>query len=294
MRLLLALLFFLHVALSVAFFVPSGAASAGKAAGDVVGESIAGESVAGKSYTGTGEEGITSDDDALGKLFNTPDKGTTPSDGTGSSGDNTGNEGLHKAAEVIEKIHDVLEQIESIVSLATSTSDSTTYTITLRSPLPTAAHPCLSVESIYSACEQVYHTPNFSSQTMGQQASCLCYRGYHGSGNTTAAAMTSWVPEYFDGFVSQCNAFVASQTVVSVSATVTGAGASVGATGICASVGDVRAGVVKSASPTGQATMTTTSPTNTVPAFAGGAVGRRNGMGLGYTGMLFVIGFIMG
>lgn len=294
MRFLLALLFFLHITLSIAAFFPLGA---GEAAGDAASGSAG---AAGKSASQSTHEGYIGDDGSDSNvgctIYSCPYNGGTshpdssPGGNTGSSDDGSDHEGLHIAAEVLEKINDVLDGIQSINSLATSTSDSATLAITSKAPLPTAAHPCLSAQSIYSSCQgRRDQSPSFTDRPVSQQASCLCYRQIgSNSGGSSGSATATWVPGLFDGYVSSCDAFVASQTVVSVSANVTGAGASVGATGICASVGDVRAGAVVSASSTTTTTTATSSPsnTNTVanPEFTGGAVGRERGGGLGLGG----------
>lgn len=289
MRFLLAVLFFLHITLSIAAFFP---AAAGDAASGSAG-------AAGKSGSQSSHDGYIGDDGSDSNvgctIYSCPDNGGTshPDSSPGgntdsSSSDGSDNEGLHKAAEVLERINDVLDGIQSVLSLAISTSDSTTLTITSKAPLPTAAHPCLNAQSIYSSCQgRGDQSPGFTDRPVSQQASCFCYRQI---GSNSGSATATWVPGLFDGYVSSCDAFVASQTVVSISATVTGAGASVGARGICASVGDVRAGAVLSASST--ATSSSPSNTNTVanPEFTGGAV-MRGGLGLGgwYGALLLLI-----
>lgn len=288
MRLSPALLFFLQITLSVAPLPPIS--DVGVAGEGAAGESAAGRGISGEGETGPGEGGNTSggDDITTGCAGSSCHGGSSiPGEPASSSDTGSSHEIAHKAEEVIDNIISVLNAIQSIVSLATSTSDSSTYTITSRAPLPTAAHPCLSAQSIYSACDQ---TPYFTDQSVSQQASCLCYRQFGGNGTEAGTTTTSWAPGFFDGFVSQCDGFVATQTVVAVSASVTGAGASAGATGICASVGDVRA----------SATMTPTTGPSTAAAVtanmvASGGVGRGMGPGMGpvYSGMLFVMGIGM-
>ncbi len=294
MRLLIVLLLSLHITISVAGF----AGFAGEAGGDAAGAGAAGEGAAGKAGSDIGEEGGTSGDDSSGEDTDTgctvyscpPANSGSTTGSSGSSGSSSEDE--NSAEEIIEKIQDVLDDISSIVSLALSTDDSTTYTVTSRAPLPKAAYPCLSARSIYSACG---HGSNFTDQVVSEQASCLCYQAFGGKGNATAT--TTWVPGLFDGFVSQCNSFVATQTVVSVSASVTGAA---GATGICESVGDVRASASASASasPTGRVAAATSSSTATpspVAPSTGGVVGRTSAMGngIGYGGVLLVVGLLM-
>ena len=290
MRLSLALLFFLQITLSVAPLLPiSDVGAAGEGA---AGAGAAGRGASGEGETGTGEGGNTSggDDATTGCTGSSCHGGSSiPGEPASSSDTGSSEQNAHKAEDIIDNINSVLDAIQSIVSLAVSTSDSSTYTytITSRAPLPTAAHPCRSAQSIYSACDQ---TPYFTDQSVSQQASCLCYRQFGGNGTETGTMTTSWAPGFFDGFVSQCDGFVATQTVVAVSASVTGAGASAGATGICASVGDVRA----------SATMTPTTGPSTAAAVtanmvASGGVGRGMGPGMGpvYSGMLFVMGIGM-
>lgn len=298
MRFLLGLLFFLHITFSIAALFPIGA---GEAAGEAAGDAASGSAgAAGKGISQSTHDGYIGDDGSDSNvgctIYSCPENGGTShpdsssppggNAGSSSSDDGSDNEGLHKAAEVLEKINDVVDGVQSALSIATSTSTSgsTTRIITSKAPFPTAAHPCLTAQSIYSSCQgRGDQSPNFTDRPVSQQASCLCYSQLvSNSGNATA----TWLPELFDGYVSSCDAFVASQTVVSVSANVTGAGASVGATGICASVGDVRASAPVSASSTTTATSSSPSSTNTVaanPPFTGGAV-RRGGLGVGVGG----------
>ena len=141
----------------------------------------------------------------------------------------------------------------------------------------------MSAQSIYNACANNSGS-DFTDQVVSQQASCLCYEQF-GSVNQT----TSWVPGVFDGFVSLCDEFVATQTVVSVSATVTGA-AVTGATGVCKGVGDVRASA--SASVAAATSSSTPAPSPIVPPTSSG--GRSRERGMGYRGMLLVLGAILG
>ena len=260
MRLLLGiLLLLLHSTLTLTISFGS--------IGEVAGEGAADAGAAGKGAAGDGatepksvNQGTNDDDSSPGNSIETGctvyscpngNANPAPNDSGGTDDD------PHEAAEIIEHIGDVLDAITSIV-LFPSSDSSSTYTITSKPPLPTAAHPCLSAQSIYSACGSIYGA-NFTSQPVSQQASCFCYQAFSGGGDNRT---TTWVPGLFDGYVSLCDAYIATQTVVSVvsvsaSVTVTGAGASAGATGICASVGDVRAGESVSMSASASSTSST-------------------------------------
>ena len=321
MRLLLAVLILLHVKLTftLSFDFARAAGEAGEAGESATGEGAIGE---GANDPKTGEQGTSQSDGSPGDsidtgctIYSCPNGNANPASNSGGTG--SSDENVHEAADIMENIKDVLEGITSIVL---STSDSTTFTITSKPPFPTAAHPCLSAQSIYSGCGSIYGT-NFTNQIVSQQASCLCYQAFSGRDNATKT--TTWVPGLFDGYVSQCDVFLTAQTIVSVSASVTGAGASAGATGICASVGDVRAGesVSQSASassstspgsspsPTTKQVSSTTTPTTSsattrttsttavpVAASTGGVAGGWNGlwmMGIGYCGTLVVMGIMI-
>lgn len=271
MRLFLTLSLFLPITLSVAAIVVPVVAPA--AVDGVAGESAAGELTA-------GDDGITSPSNAGDESGSTTPEKIDPSDTEPPSLSSPANDDENSAADTNELIQSYLDALSSIVV----TSDSTTYTTT--TPLPTAAQPCISARSIYNACARndnddgTSGAVDFTDQVVSQQASCLCYEGV-GSGNETAA--TSWAPSLFDGYVSRCDAFVATQTVVSLSAS-----ASVTATGICASVGNVRASASASVA---AATSSSTAAAGVSPATSGG-VGRS--VAVDYIGIVLVFGIIFG
>ena len=258
---LLLLLTTLTTALALSFS-PAEEAGADAASGEAAGESAAGESgsnVGESSTEGTnGETGCTiyscpndNNNDNEGSGATNPDNDVVPGSSSSSNGgggtdgsDNDGEEeNAHAASEIIEHINDIIDDISSLLSLAISTSDSSTFTLTrpTASPLPTAASQCLSAQSIYSACGRSDNSggQNFTTLSVSQQASCLCYQRFGGSssGDNKATTTVTWVPGLFDGYVSSCNGFIATQSIVALT-TSTSASTT---TGICASVGDVRA-----------------------------------------------------
>ena len=148
---------------------------------------------------------------------------------------------------------DILNAITSIVSEVVGGST----TVTSTAPLPTAAFPCLSAQSIFSSCAS--HFPNFNASGPTQQANCLCYPSQDSS---------SWNPGRFDGFLSSCNSYVQAQTQLS---TLSGL---VSATGYCTSVGNVRAtgtAAAAASTPAASTATPTTTTTQVLPPTTGAA-----------------------
>lgn len=192
-----------------------------------------------------------------------------------NSGPSTGNNiNKHDVGEVFKIILDIVTN-----AIPNSDGGSSTATIT-PAPVPTSrvtdrnARACLQANSIYSGCSaQTSDFDLYNNQVY--QASCLCY--------WTSNGMVGWQPQTYDNLMSSCYDYVNSQPMQATAASDVR-----DQSGLCTSVGDVRASQKSLDASVTSIYSTPASTAGTIQSPTSGALSRRVG-GISF----FAIGMVL-